>query len=190
VATLWYLGSPFENIGDRESSSTAPTTGKWVNAGNLEHEVYHALPNISPQDVKAQIQQLIDKQRAPGRELKAAHEVIVNVWEEWDRLVKLYTTGKINDTRFDTFAAELKAREDTAQREIERLQTSGERIERLKLMKRIPILRFMGQTKEMRRDYYRDLELRVVADRNGVVIRGILGSQKVPFIQMNGTTKA
>lgn len=173
----------------REGKEPCPG-GKWMNAGNLEHEVYHALTNIQPQDVEAQIQQLIDKQRAPEREIKAAHEVIGNVAQERDRLVRLYTTGKIDDTRYDAFAAELQTREDTAKREIVRLQSSGERLERLKLMKRNPILRIMGQTKEMRRDYYRDLELRVEADRKGVVIRGIFGSQNVPSIEMKGTAKA
>jgi len=173
----------------REGKERCPD-GKWVNAGNLEHEVYHALTNISPQDVESQIQQLVDRQRAPEREIKAAHEVIENVGQERDRLVRLYTTGKLDDARYDAFAAELQAREDAAQREIERLQTSGERIERLKLMKRNPILRFVGQTKEMRRDYYKELELRVVADRKGVTIRGVFGSQTVTPIQMNGTTKA
>ncbi|MBA3490930.1 MAG: recombinase family protein [Rubrobacteraceae bacterium] len=164
--------------------------GKWINAANLEHEVYHALNNISPQDLETQIQRLIDKERAPEQTIRTAHEVIENVATERDRLVRLYTTGKIDDARYDAHAAELQQREDAARGELERLQNTGGRIERLRLMKRNPILRVMGQTKEMRRDYYKDLELRVTADRKSVVIRGVFGSQRVPSIQMKGTTKA
>ncbi len=164
--------------------------GKWINAGKLEHEVYTALQNIKPQDLQAQIQRLIDSQRAPEQEIKAAHEIIQTVALERDRLVRLYTTGRLDDTQYDTHAAELQSREDTARRQLERLQTTNDRVERLKLMKRNPILRFVGQTKEMRRDYYRDIELTVVADRNGVVMRGIFGSHNITSIQTNGTTKA
>ena len=173
--------------------------GKWINAANLEHDVYHALHNISPQDVEAQIQQLIDRDRAPEREIQAAHDVIEHVSKERDRLVRLYTTGKVDDARYDAHAAELQAREETARGELDRLHNYGTRIERLRLMRRNPILRVMGQTREMRRDYYKDLELRVTAVKNDVVIRGVFGvvhptghkvSQKSPSIEIKGTTKA
>ncbi len=164
--------------------------GAWVNAGRLEHDVYTALRNIQPQDVEAQIQALIDRERAPEQELKAAHEVIETVAHERDRLIRLYTMGKINDAQYDTHTAELDNREDAAKRRMQTLQESGERIERLKLMKRNPILRVIGQTREMRRDYYRDLNLTVWANRNGVVIEGVFGSQTIPSIQTKGTTNA
>lgn len=173
----------------REGKDRCPD-GAWVNASNLEHEVYTALRDIQPQDVEAQIQQLIDRHRAPEREIKAAHEVIENVSQERDRLVRLYTTGKINDAQYDAHATELQTREDAAQGELERLHTSGEQIERLKMMKKNPILRVMGQTREMRRDYYKDIGLTVVADQGGVKIRGVFGSQSIPSIQTKGTTNA
>jgi hypothetical protein len=151
--------------------------GKWLNANKLEHEVYTALRNIRPQEVEAQIQQLIDKERAPEAEIKAAHEVLENVAHERDKLVRLYTTGRLDDDQYDAHAAELKSREVAAQRELERLQSSNERVERLRWIKSNPILTFLftgtGETAEgMRRDYYQDLGLRIVADRDGVEING------------------
>jgi hypothetical protein len=127
--------------------------------------------------VEAQIQQLIDQERAPEAEIKAAHEVIQNVAQERDKLVRLYTTGRLDDAQYDAHAAELKSREDAAHRELERLQMSNERIERLRWIKSNPILTFLftgaGKMAEgMRRDYYRDLGLRIVADRDGVEMNG------------------
>jgi hypothetical protein len=143
----------------------------------LEHEVYTALRNIQPQDVEAQIQQLIEQERAPEAEIKAAHEVIQKVAQERDKLVRLYTTGRLDDTQYDAHATELRSREDAAHRELERLQTSNERVERLRWIKSNSILTFLftgaGETAEgMRRDYYRDLGLRIVADRDGVEMNG------------------
>lgn len=42
----------------REGKDRCPD-GRWINAGNLEHDVYWALRKVQPQDVEAQIQQLI-----------------------------------------------------------------------------------------------------------------------------------
>jgi hypothetical protein len=99
------------------------------------------------------------------------------VAHEQDKLVRLYTTGRLDDAQYDAHAAELKGREAAAQRELERLQTSNERIERLKWIKANPILTFLftgaGETAEaMRRDYYQDLGLRIVADRDRVKMNG------------------
>ena len=49
----------------------------------------------------------------------------------------------------------------------------------MRKIKSNPILAFITQTTEMRRDYYRDLELRVNADAKGVEICGVFGSQNV-----------
>ena len=141
--------------------------------------------------MEAQIQQLIDKERAPEAEIKAAHEVIENVAHEQDKLVRLYTTGRLNDAQYYAHAAELKGREEAAQRELERLQMSNERIERLRWIKSNPILTFLftggGETAEgMRRDYYRDLGLRIVADRDGVKMNG---SQTVTPTSASGTER-
>ncbi len=160
--------------------------GRWLNADKLEHEIYWALRQIKPQDLEAQIQELIDKERTPEQEIKAAHEVIENVEVERDRLIRLYTTGKIDDVRYDSHAAELQSREDAARRQLEILHGSNERVERLKLIQKNPILTFVTQTPEMRRDYYKELELRVVTDKDGAVIQGIFGSQKVAPTSTSG----
>jgi hypothetical protein len=73
----------------------------------------------------------------------------------------------------------LDNRRRAAERQMWASQTVSERIKRLRLMQRNPILAFVGQTEDMRRDYYRDLELRVVADKEGVEICGVFGSQTV-----------
>jgi hypothetical protein len=46
-------------------------------------------------------------------------------------------------------------------------------------MQQNPILEVMGQTREMRTDYYKDLQLRVETNRKDVTISGIFGSQSV-----------
>ena len=46
-------------------------------------------------------------------------------------------------------------------------------------MQRNPILMFVAQTEDMRRDYYNDLELRVEVDKEDVRICGVFGSQNV-----------
>jgi hypothetical protein len=51
----------------------------------------------------------------------------------------------------------LDQRKMAAERRLEALQNSSERIEKLWLMQRNPILWFVGQTKEQRRNYYNDL---------------------------------
>ena len=53
--------------------------GAWTNADRLEHEVYWALRNIQPQDLQAQIQTLIDKDRRPDVEIKSANAVLEDV---------------------------------------------------------------------------------------------------------------
>ena len=53
--------------------------GKWMRADKLEHEVYWALRKVQPQDLEAQIQTLIDRERSPEVEIKAAHAVLEDV---------------------------------------------------------------------------------------------------------------
>ena len=50
-----------------------------MRADKLEPEVYWALRNIQPQDLKAQIQTLIDRERPPEAEIKVAHAVLEDV---------------------------------------------------------------------------------------------------------------
>ncbi len=73
----------------------------------------------------------------------------------------------------------LESRRRAAQEQIEASRTLSERVKRLKLMQRNPILEVMGQTRKMRTDYYKDLQLRVETDRKDVKISGVFGSQNV-----------
>jgi hypothetical protein len=141
--------------------------------------VYWALQQIKPQDLESQIQELIDKERAPDSEIKAEYALLEGVAQERTRLVKLYTTGKIDDAQYDIHAAELESRQAGIDRRIEMLENITDRIEKLKLIQKNPILRFVGQTTEQRRDHYDGLELRVETDKDSVVVKGIFGCQSV-----------
>ena len=92
----------------------------------------------------------------------------------------MYAAGAIET--LDSLRAHLEpleARRKAAERQIEASQTVSERVKRLKLMQQNPVLEVMGQTREMRTDYYRDLNLRVETNRKGVKISGIFGSHSV-----------
>lgn len=154
--------------------------GAWVNADRLEHEVYWALRNIQPQDLQAQIQTLIERERQPEAEIKSSTAVLEDVARRRFRLEEMYAAGAIET--LDSLRAHiepLEARRRAAERQIEASQTVSERVKRLRLMQNNPILAFVGQTREMRRDYYRDLDLRVETNRRDVEICGIFGSQGV-----------
>jgi len=154
--------------------------GAWTNADRLEHEVYWALRNIQPQDLQAQIQTLIERERQPEGEIKAANAVLEDVARRRFRLEEMYAAGAIET--LDSLRAHLEpleARRKAAERQIEASQTVSERVKRLKLMQQNPVLEVMGQTREMRTDYYRDLNLRVETNRKGVKISGIFGSHSV-----------
>ncbi len=69
--------------------------GAWTNADRLEHEVYWALRNIQPQDLQAQIQTLIERERQPEVEIKAAHAVLEDVARRRFRLEEMYAAGAI-----------------------------------------------------------------------------------------------
>ena len=57
-------------------------------------------------------------------------------------------------------------------------------------MLRNPILALVGQTGDMRRDYYKDLDLRMETDKEVVKICGVFGSQNVaPTSTLLGTRR-
>jgi site-specific DNA recombinase len=153
--------------------------GKWMNAGNLEGMVYHALQGISPQDLQAQIQQQIDKERAPAAEINAEHEVLEDVARQRAKYQQMAARDLITLDELEVHITGLDQRKTAAERRLEALQNSGERVERLRLMQRNPILRFVAQTREQRRDYYKDLELRATTSGGEVKVCGVFGSQNV-----------
>lgn len=141
--------------------------------------MYWALRNVQPQDLDAQIQTLIDRERSPEVEIKAAHATLEDVARQRVKFQTMPAKDLITLDELEVHLEALDYRRTTAGRQMEASQTVSERIKRLRLMQGNPILAFVGQTEDMRRDYYRDLELRVVADKEGVEICGVLGSQTV-----------
>ena len=109
--------------------------------------------------------------------------------QERTRLVKLYTTGKIDDAQYDIHAAELDSRQAGFERRLEMLENTTDRIEKLKLLQKNPILRFVGQTADQRRDYYDGLDMRVVTDRDSVEIGGIFGCQSIAPTSTSATRR-
>jgi hypothetical protein len=181
---FYYVCSRFT----RDGREACPD-GKWLNAGKLEHEVYWALRNVQPQDLDAQIQQLIDRERAPEKEIRAAHEVLENVARQRENYQRMAARELISFEELEVHIEDLNLQREAAQSRLEGLQTTGERVERLRKIKANPILAFITQTTEMRRDYYRDLELKVSADRKGVEICGVFGSQNVAPTSMRETPR-
>ena len=153
--------------------------GAWTNADRLEHEVYWALRNIQPQDLQAQIQTLIDRERSPEVEIKAANAVLEDVTRQRLKYQEMAARDLISLSELEAHIRGLESRRRSAQEQIDASQTISERMKRLKLMQRNPILEVMGQTREMRTDYYKDLHLRVETNQKDVLISGIFGSQKV-----------
>ncbi len=154
--------------------------GKWTRADKLEHEVYWALRNVQPQDLEAQIQTLIDRERSPEGEIKAAHAVLEDVARQRVKLQTMAARDLISLDELEVHIEGLNNRRRAAEGQIANLQNTSERVERLRLMQRKPILMVVGQTEDMRRGYYDDLELRVEVDKGDVKICGIFGSQNVP----------
>jgi outer membrane murein-binding lipoprotein Lpp len=163
--------------------------GAWTNADRLEHEVYWALRNIQPQDLQAQIQALVEKERQPEAEIKAATAVLEDVARQRLRYQEMAARDLISLSELEAHIGGLESRRRAAQEQIDAAQTISERVKRLKLMQLNPILEVMGQTREMRTDYYRDLHLRVETNRRDVKISGIFGSQKVAPTSMRETPR-
>ena len=81
----------------------------------------------------------------------------------------------------------LDARKATVERELEGLNNSDQRVQRLRcLHEKVatnPIIAFLADTEEMRRDYYRDFELKVTTSRKDVVaISGVFGESSLPSV--------
>jgi len=163
--------------------------GAWTNADRLEHEVYWALRNIQPQDLQAQIQALVEKERQPEAEIKAATAVLEDVARQRLRYQEMAAKDLISLSELEVHIGGLESRRRAAQEQIDASQTVSERVKRLKLMQRNPILEAMGQTREMRTDCYRDLHLRVETNRRDVKVSGIFRSQRVAPTSMRVTPR-
>jgi hypothetical protein len=80
----------------------------------------------------------------------------------------------------------LDARKATVERELEGLNNSGQRVQRLRwLHEKVatnPIIAFLAGTEDLRRDYYRDLDLKVTTSREDVAISGVFGGSSLPSV--------
>jgi hypothetical protein len=80
----------------------------------------------------------------------------------------------------------LDARKATVERELEGLNNSDQRVQRLRwLHEKVaanPIIVFLADTEEIRRDHYRDLELKVTTSRKDVAISGVFGESSLPSV--------
>jgi hypothetical protein len=156
--------------------------GRWLNADQLEIDVYWALQQVEPQDLEAQIQALIDQERAPESEIEAAHMLLEDVARQREKYQRMAARDLITLEELEQHVGVLNQQRDAAERELERLTSTEERIERLRWiksrlrwMKSNPILTWLHSEQNFegsRRDYYQNLGLRVVADRGGVEVNG------------------
>ncbi len=127
--------------------------------------------------MQAQIQTLIERERQPDVEIKSANAVLEDVARQRLKFQEMAARDLISLSELEAHTGGLESRRRAAQKQIDASQTVSERVERLKLIQRNPILEIMGQTREMRTDYYKDLHLRVETNRKDVTISGIFGSQ-------------
>ena len=154
--------------------------GKWLNADKLEMLVYERLRDIQPQDVEAQIQDLINNSRGPERDISGFNTQLEDIELRRTKFQEMFVAGAIKIERLQEESAALDAREAKIREQLQNLNATGERVERLQWLKlrmaENPVLAFLAETPEMRRDYYRDLELEVTCAGEDIEITGVFGS--------------
>lgn len=74
--------------------------------------------------------------RDPGATEAACAKVIEEVQSERDKLVRLYTTGRLDDAQYDAYADELNQREEAARLELGRAREAEERAHTLEANRR------------------------------------------------------
>jgi hypothetical protein len=169
----------------RDGSEACPH-GKWINAEKLERKVYEALRSVKAQDVRTQIQALMDREGAPEAEIRASHGVLEDVSRKRDKYQEMYAAEVMSLGELKAKLAGLDARKAAVERELEGLNNSGERVQRLRwLHEKVAtnsIIAFLADTEEMRREHYRDLELKVTTSREDVAISGVFGDSSLPSV--------
>ncbi len=144
--------------------------------------------NVQRQDLEAQIQTLIDRERSPEVEINAAHAVLEDVARQRVKFETMAARDLLSLDELEVhISEELNNRRRAVEVQMESLQNTSERMKRLRLMQRNPILMFVGQTEEIRWHYYNDLELRVEVDKEDVKICGVFGSQDAAPTSTSGT---
>jgi hypothetical protein len=174
----------------RDGSGACPH-GKWHNAVKLERRVHEALRSVKPQDLRAQIQAQIDRVKAPEGQIKAAHEVLEDVGRKREKYQEMFAADVMSLEELKAKLSGLDARKATVERELEGLNNSGQWVQRLRwLHEKVatnPIIAFLADTEETRREYYRDLELKVTTSRKDVAISGVFGESSLPSVTPTST---
>jgi hypothetical protein len=98
--------------------------------------------------LQEQIQKEIDKERAPEAEIRAEFAVLEDVARQRAKYQQMAARDLITLDELEVHITGLDQCKAAAERRLEALQISSEREERLRLMQRNPILRFVGQTRE------------------------------------------
>lgn len=157
--------------------------GKWLNADKLETRVYEALRGIQPQDVEGQIDDLIANERPSEAHIAGWQEQLEDVEHRRMKYQEMFVAGVMDMPTLQSRAKELDDRERAIRSELESLNEVDERVERLQWIKERmrgnPILAFLAETEDMRRDHYRDMKLRIVCSGEDATINGVFGSQTV-----------
>ncbi len=165
--------------------------GKWLNADHLETRVYEALRSIRPQDVESQIDDLIANERPSEAHIAGWQQQIDDVEHRRSKYQEMYVGGVISMPTLQKHVKELDARESAIRSEIASLTSIDERVERLRRirerMRDNPILAFLAETEDMRREHYRDIELRVICSGTETLLQGVFGSQTITPIPASGT---
>ncbi len=139
-----------------------------------------------PQDLRAQIQAQIDRERAPEGRIRATRDVLEDVGRKREKYQEMFAADVMSLEELKAKLSGLDARKATVERELEGLNNSGQRVQRLRwLHEKVatnPIIAFLAGTEEMRRDYYRDLDLKVTTSREDVAISGVFGGSSLPSV--------
>lgn len=117
------------------------------------------------------------------RDLVAAGGVDVVLAQDADRITREPGDRSVLDLEAERRSCRWVALDDWGD------DSHSERVKGLRLMQRNPILMFVGQTEDMRRDYYKDLELTVEVDKGDVKICGVFGSHTVAPTSTSGTRR-
>jgi len=80
--------------------------------------VYWTLQQVEPQDLEAQIQELIDRERAPESDIKAEHAVLEDVTRQWAKFQQMAARVLITLDELEVHLAELTTRKDGAKRRL------------------------------------------------------------------------
>jgi hypothetical protein len=107
----------------------------------------------------------------------------VDVEHRRSKYQEMFVAGVMDMPTLQARTQELDARESAIKGEIASLNEVDECVERLKWIKERmrgnPVIAFLAETEDMRRDHYRDMELRVICSEDDTLLQGVFGSQTI-----------